>query len=124
MKNATEAMKDSKMIEMITSVCTLIYILHVNVYVTLLSWIMVRSVFLVLQIDGLHFKMDFNEFCAAAISVPQFEGLERWELQLHSAYEIFETEGNRVVMIEDLARVSNGIFVLHLRHFVFIHYLC
>ena len=49
--------------------------------------------------------MDFQEFCAAAISASQYEGLERWEYQTHTAYEIFEREGNRVVMIEDLAKV-------------------
>ncbi|KAH7415601.1 hypothetical protein KP509_14G053400 [Ceratopteris richardii] len=75
MRNATDAMKDSRMLEMISS------------------------------IDAVQFKkMDFQEFCAAAISVPQFEGLERWEQQAHNAYQIFEREGNRVVMIEDLAR--------------------
>lgn len=75
LRNMTDAMKDSRMLEMIST------------------------------IDALQFKkMDFQEFCAAAISVPQFEGLERWEQQAHNAYQIFEREGNRVVMIEDLAR--------------------
>ena len=59
------------------------------------------------QIDAAQFKkMDFQEFCTAAISASQYEGLERWEYQTHTAYEIFEREGNRVVMIEDLAKVS------------------
>lgn len=74
-KHATEAMKDSRMFEMIAS------------------------------INSLQFKkMDFQEFCAAATSVPQLEGLERWDHQARSAYQIFEKEGNRVVLIEDLAR--------------------
>lgn len=74
-KNATDAMKESRMFDMVTA------------------------------IDALQFKkMDFQEFCAAATSVPQLEGLERWEQQARNAYHIFEKEGNRVVMIEDLAR--------------------
>eukprot|EP00250_Pteridium_aquilinum_P015260 c22480_g1_i1 orf=512-2287(+) len=74
-KNATEAMQDSRMFEMIQS------------------------------IDALQFKkLDFQEFCAAATSVPQLEGLERWDQQARNAYQIFEKEGNRVVLIEDLAR--------------------
>ncbi|KAH7437706.1 hypothetical protein KP509_05G084900 [Ceratopteris richardii] len=77
-RNATDAMKDSRMLEMLSS------------------------------IDSLQFrKMDFQEFCAAAISVPQFEGFERWEQQAHDSYQIFERDGNRVVMIEDLARVTS-----------------
>jgi hypothetical protein len=56
--------------------------------------------------NGLQLKMDFEEFCGAAISIPQFEGSERWESQVNEAYEIFENAGNRVVMIEDLAKVK------------------
>ena len=57
--------------------------------------------------DALAFKkLDFQEFCAAATSVPQLEGLDTWEEQAKKAYQIFEKEGNRVVLIEDLARVS------------------
>ncbi|KAI5066093.1 hypothetical protein GOP47_0018717 [Adiantum capillus-veneris] len=74
-KYATEAMKESRMFEMIAS------------------------------IDTLQFKkMDFQEFCAAATSVPQLEGQKRWDQQARNAYQIFEKEGNRVVLIEDLAR--------------------
>ncbi|KAH7291157.1 hypothetical protein KP509_29G002800 [Ceratopteris richardii] len=73
-KYATEAMKESRMLEMIAS------------------------------IDALQFKkMDFQEFCAAAISVPQLEGQDGWEQQARHAYQIFDKEGNRVVLIEDLA---------------------
>jgi Ca2+-binding EF-hand superfamily protein len=49
-------------------------------------------------------KMDFPEFCAAAISVHQLEGTDRWEYHARSAYEIFEKDGNRVISIEELAR--------------------
>ena len=63
------------------------------------------------QIDAAQSKkMDFQEFCAAATSVPQLEGLDTWEEQAKKAYEIFEKEGNRVVLIEDLARVSYFLY--------------
>ena len=63
------------------------------------------------QIDAAQSKkMDFQEFCAAATSVPQLEGLDTWDEQAKKAYEIFEKEGNRVVLIEDLARVSYFLY--------------
>lgn len=59
------------------------------------------------QMDALSFKkMDFTEFCAAAISVHQLEGTDRWEQYARAAYDIFEKEGNRVISVEELARVS------------------
>lgn len=50
--------------------------------------------------------MDFEEFCAAASSVHQLEALERWEQHARCAYEVFEKDGNRAIMIEELASVS------------------
>lgn len=50
-------------------------------------------------------KMDFEEFCAAAISTHQLEALEGWEQIASTAFEHFEREGNRVISIEELARV-------------------
>lgn len=49
--------------------------------------------------------MDFEEFCAAAISTHQLEALEGWEQMASTAFEHFEREGNRVISIEELARV-------------------
>lgn len=49
--------------------------------------------------------MDFEEFCAAAISVHQLEGMESWEQHARRAYELFEKDGNRPIMIEELASV-------------------
>jgi len=49
--------------------------------------------------------MDFEEFCAAAISVHQLEGLDRWEQHARCAYELFEQKGNRTIVIEELASV-------------------
>ncbi|KAL3515250.1 hypothetical protein ACH5RR_022152 [Cinchona calisaya] len=48
-------------------------------------------------------KMDFEEFCAAASSVHQLEGLDHWEQRARCAYDIFEKEGNRAIVIEELA---------------------
>ncbi len=60
----------------------------------------------VFQMDSLSFKkMDFPEFCAAATSVHQLEGTDRWEDHVRTAYAFFEKDGNHVVSIEELARV-------------------
>ncbi|KAF3439809.1 hypothetical protein FNV43_RR18087 [Rhamnella rubrinervis] len=48
--------------------------------------------------------MDFQEFCAAAISTHQLEALEGWEQIASTAFEHFELEGNRVISVEELAR--------------------
>lgn len=48
-------------------------------------------------------RMDFEEFCAAATSVYQLEALDRWEQHARCAYELFEKDGNRTIMIEELA---------------------
>jgi len=50
-------------------------------------------------------KMDFYEFCAAAISTHQLEAREGWEQMASTAFEHFEREGNRIVSVEELARV-------------------
>ncbi|KAK8558596.1 hypothetical protein V6N12_041897 [Hibiscus sabdariffa] len=47
--------------------------------------------------------MGFEEFCAAALSVHQLEALDRWEQHARCAYELFEKEGNRAIVIEELA---------------------
>ncbi|XP_059599106.1 CDPK-related kinase 3 isoform X4 [Vitis vinifera] len=52
-------------------------------------------------------RMDFEEFCAAAISTHQLEALEGWEQIASTAFEIFEQEGNRVISVEELARELN-----------------
>uniref|UniRef100_A0A0D6QY21 Protein kinase domain-containing protein n=1 Tax=Araucaria cunninghamii TaxID=56994 RepID=A0A0D6QY21_ARACU len=74
MKNATEAMKESRICDLLSSMGSL------------------QSR-----------KMDFEEFCAAAISVHQLEGLDRWEQHARCAYELFEQKGNRMIVIEELA---------------------
>jgi serine/threonine protein kinase/Ca2+-binding EF-hand superfamily protein len=78
LKNATEAMKESRVFEILSSM------------------------------DSLSFKkMDFPEFCAAAISVHQLEGTDRWEDHVRTAYAFFEKDGNHVISIEELARVRS-----------------
>ncbi|KAL2534948.1 CDPK-related kinase 1 [Abeliophyllum distichum] len=73
-KYSTDAMKDSRVLD----------------YVHVVSSLQYR-------------KLDFEEFCAAAISVHQLEGIESWEQHARHAYEFFEKDGNRPIMIEELA---------------------
>uniref|UniRef100_A0A453AY96 Protein kinase domain-containing protein n=1 Tax=Aegilops tauschii subsp. strangulata TaxID=200361 RepID=A0A453AY96_AEGTS len=73
-KNSTDAMKDSRVIDFVNTVCTLQYR-----------------------------KLDFEEFAASAISVYQMEALETWEQHARRAYELFDKEGNRPIVIEELA---------------------
>ncbi|KAK6142659.1 hypothetical protein DH2020_023007 [Rehmannia glutinosa] len=49
--------------------------------------------------------MEFEEFCAAAISIYQLEALEKWEEIASTAFDHFEQEGNRVISVDELARV-------------------
>ncbi|KAI4979539.1 hypothetical protein ZWY2020_016292 [Hordeum vulgare] len=62
-KNSTDAMNDSKVIDFVTMVCTLQYK-----------------------------KLDFEEFAASAIGVYQMEALETWEQHARRAYELFDTD--------------------------------
>ncbi|XP_058097038.1 CDPK-related kinase 5-like [Magnolia sinica] len=73
-KNATDAMKESRIHDFLASLNALQYR-----------------------------KMDFEEFCAATLSVYQLEGLDRWEQHARGAYEFFEKDGNRAIVIEELA---------------------
>ncbi|KAH6779602.1 CDPK-related kinase 1 [Perilla frutescens var. hirtella] len=73
-KNSTDAMKESRVLEYVNVVCSLQYR-----------------------------KLDFDEFCAAAISVYQLEGTASWEQHARLAYDFFEKDGNRPIRIEELA---------------------
>ncbi|KOM57187.1 hypothetical protein LR48_Vigan11g021900 [Vigna angularis] len=77
-QNATEAMRESRVVEIINAMEPLAY----------------RN-------------MDFEEFCAAAISTYQLEAHERWEDIASAAFEHFEGEGNRLISVEELARELN-----------------
>lgn len=74
LRSATDASKDSRVLD----------------YANMVSSIQYR-------------KLDFEEFCAAAISVHQLEGMDTWEQHARRAYELFEKDGNRPIMIEELA---------------------
>lgn len=74
MKFSTDAMKDSKLLDFANTLSTLP-----------------------------HKKMDFEEFAASAISIYQLEGLDTWEQHARRGYEFFEKDGNRPIMIEELA---------------------
>ncbi|XP_044507173.1 CDPK-related protein kinase-like [Mangifera indica] len=59
-------------------------------------------------------KMEFEEFCAAALNVNQLEALENWEQHAHCAYELFEKDGNRAIVINELAsELGLGPIPLH-----------
>jgi len=73
-REATEAMKETRVQEILVSLSALQYR-----------------------------RMDFHEFCAAALSVHQLEALDRWEQHARSAYEAFEKDGNRAIVIDELA---------------------
>lgn len=79
--------------------------------------------------------MDFEEFCAAAISTYQLEALDRWEDIASTAFEHFETEGNRMISVEELARVitffsfsnTQSILSIHMTGYVVLqclYFLC
>ncbi|CAN6306520.1 unnamed protein product [Urochloa humidicola] len=74
MKNSSGAMNDSRVVDFVNSICNIPY--------------------------G---KFDFEEFAASAISVYQMEGMETWEQHARQAYELFDKEGNRPIVIEELA---------------------
>uniref|UniRef100_A0A0E0LNG2 Protein kinase domain-containing protein n=1 Tax=Oryza punctata TaxID=4537 RepID=A0A0E0LNG2_ORYPU len=73
-REATDAMKESRVQEILVSLSALQYR-----------------------------RMDFQEFCAAAVSVHQLEALDRWEQHARSAYDFFEKDGNRAIVIDELA---------------------
>ncbi|KAI3981435.1 hypothetical protein MKX01_036820 [Papaver californicum] len=77
-RNATDAMKESRVAEILNSMGQLSYK-----------------------------KMDFEEFCAAAISAYQLEALEGWEQIATTAFDYFEQEANRIISVEELAREMN-----------------
>ncbi|XP_042471326.1 CDPK-related kinase 3-like [Zingiber officinale] len=58
-------------------------------------------------------RMDFDEFCAAAISPYQLEALEQWEQISNTAFQHFEQEGNQIVSVEELAQ---ELILTHTNH--------
>ncbi|WOL05663.1 CDPK-related kinase 3-like isoform X1 [Canna indica] len=77
-QNATDAMKESRVPDILTSLEPLSYK-----------------------------RMEFEEFCAATISPYQLEALNEWEQIATTAFRYFEEEGNRVISIEELAQEMN-----------------
>ncbi|KAK4745285.1 hypothetical protein SAY87_011597 [Trapa incisa] len=77
-RNATDAMKESRVPEILKAMESLSY----------------RS-------------MDFEEFSAAAISTHQLEALEGWKQIASNAFDHFEREGNRIISVEELWRELN-----------------
>ncbi|CAL5204118.1 unnamed protein product [Lathyrus oleraceus] len=52
-------------------------------------------------------KLDFEEFCAAAISVYQLEVHPEWDKISTTAFDYFDEAGNRVISLEELAQEMN-----------------
>ncbi|XP_078171254.1 CDPK-related kinase 3-like [Carex rostrata] len=78
LQNSTEAMKETRVLENLSA------------------------------LEPLHYrKLDFEEFCAAAISPYQLEALDNWEQIASTAFEHFEREGNRTISIEELPQELN-----------------
>ncbi|KAJ0977979.1 hypothetical protein J5N97_013453 [Dioscorea zingiberensis] len=74
MRYSTDAMKDSRVVDFVNIVSSLQYR-----------------------------KLDLEEFAAAALSVYQLESMDTWEQHARHGYELFDKEGNRPIMIEELA---------------------
>lgn len=109
MKNATDAMKDSHVLDILASVSMLRLCAHwcANLcYFNAFNLVCTFISHLLWQFNALQYRrMDFEEFCAATLSVHQLEALDRWEQHARCAYELFEKEGNRAIVIEELASV-------------------
>ncbi|KAM7472336.1 hypothetical protein LguiA_010519 [Lonicera macranthoides] len=78
LQNGTDAMKESRVPEILNAMAPLSYR-----------------------------KIDFEEFCAAAISIYQLEAIEGWEQIAYTAFEHFERDANRIISVEELARELN-----------------
>lgn len=105
MRNATDAMRESKVPEILNTVIkssvVTFYVFYF--YFSLILTNLVSE----LKMESLSYKkMEFEEFCAAAISTYQLEALEGWEKIASTAFEHFEREGNRAISVEELAQVS------------------
>ncbi|XP_039122543.1 LOW QUALITY PROTEIN: CDPK-related kinase 1-like [Dioscorea cayenensis subsp. rotundata] len=74
MRYSTDAMKDSRVVDFANIVSSLQYR-----------------------------KLDLEEFAAAALSVYQLESMDTWEQHARRGFELFDKEGNRPIMIEELA---------------------
>ncbi|CAI0553737.1 unnamed protein product [Linum tenue] len=111
MKHATDAMKESRIPDFLASVgglvaCCSIVLKLWGVVSRNSSFCSLLLICLRFQLNALQYRrMDFEEFCAAALSVHQLEALDRWEQHARCAYELFDKDGNRAIMIEELASV-------------------
>ncbi|XP_045815165.1 CDPK-related kinase 5-like isoform X2 [Trifolium pratense] len=72
--NATDAMKESRIADFLASLNALQYR-----------------------------RMGFDEFCAATLSVHQLEALDHWEKRARCAFDMFEKDGNKAIVIDELA---------------------
>ncbi|KAG6499515.1 hypothetical protein ZIOFF_039304 [Zingiber officinale] len=107
LQNANEAMKESKVID-ILNVARHPFLLPF--FFQLLSFFCMPPPLPLLQnlyaaLEPLSYrKMDFEEFCAAAISPHHLEALDGWEQMTSMTFEHFEREGNRTITVKELAQ--------------------
>lgn len=112
-KHATDAMNESRTLDFLANVTFCFFSLYLDqpylcMLTKLVQFLLSTKLGLFpLQLNTLQYRgMDFEEFCAAALSIHQLEALDRWEQHARCAYEIFEKNGNRAIVIEELASVS------------------
>ena len=112
-------MKESRILDFLPSVVTktidFVYLFQGSFYKVIAYLNYVFWIFIVWQLNALRYRrMDFGEFCAATVSVHQMEARDRWEHDARAAYEIFEKDGNRAIVIEELASVCFFFLKYHL----------
>lgn len=107
-KNATDAMNESRIFDFLASVSSRWDLASVFMSTNNYKFLLLNVCFSINdQLNALQYRrMDFEEFCAAALSVYQLEALDRWEQHARCAYELFDKDGNRTIMIEELASVK------------------
>lgn len=101
-------MKESHVLDVLASVgtltiCNLVWQFVIFYVILSCPWIICYCLW---QFNALQYRrMDFDEFCTATLSIYQLEARDRWEQHARFAYELFEKEGNRAIVIEELASV-------------------
>ncbi|KAI8550846.1 hypothetical protein RHMOL_Rhmol06G0139000 [Rhododendron molle] len=91
-KNSTEAMKDSRVLDY----AHMVMVSEANFLSSLEFKDEINGILYISQMSTLQYrKLDFEEFCAAAISVHQLERMESWEQHTRSTYELFDKDGKK-----------------------------
>ncbi|KAG6469640.1 hypothetical protein ZIOFF_070570 [Zingiber officinale] len=119
LQNATEAMKESKVIDILNVArrpFLLPFFFAVAKFLLYASTITITTEFICCSFDLFEYsyklklepllyrKMDFEEFCAAVISPHHLEALDGWEQMTSTTFEHFKREGNRAITVKELAQ--------------------